>query len=605
MHFTDFHFLRPWWLLLLPLGIVAAWLLWRELRQGDAWRVVCDPELLPHLLVGPRGTHSALPFILLAVIWVLAVTALAGPSWNRLNQPFFRSLDTRVIVLDLSRSMDAPDVKPSRLERAKFKVADILERTEDGQVALVVFAGDAFIVSPVTQDVNTVANLLATLQTNMMPAQGSRADSGLRMAEQLLKQAGAAGGEILLVGDGVEGGTAELTAGRISDNGYRVSVIGVGSEDGAPIPLTDGGFLKDASGSIVVARTDFTTLQRVAERGGGRFARMRDDDEDLDIVMAAPLTPGEYEAVEDTYQAKQSWRDEGPWLVLLLLPLAALGFRRGWLLSITAVIALAPDASYALSWDDLWLRTEQQAARSLQNGDPARAAAVTADPAWRGSAYYRAQDYGAAADTFAKADDTTAHYNRGNSLAKHGDLEAALKAYDKALETDPGMDDAIHNREVVERALQSRQQGKHGQSTQRSQDHSGSADQDQSGQSPRPSNQDRAERSSQTPQQDPTPDPSQLTDSVADQGTGLESSERGEATVETAQSDDTNQDPQDAGSEAETLTQADSVSGSERQQAFEQWLRRIPDDPGGLLRRKFQRQYRRRGGEAKQTTQSW
>ena len=130
----DFHFLRPLWLLGLPLGPLLAWNLWRRLQVGVQWREVCDPHLLEHLLVAPAATRRRLPYWIVTAATTLALVALAGPAWERLEQPVYRTLNARVVVLDLSRSMDATDYLPSRLTRARFKVVDILRRSGDRPV---------------------------------------------------------------------------------------------------------------------------------------------------------------------------------------------------------------------------------------------------------------------------------------------------------------------------------------------------------------------------------------------------------------------------------------------------------------------------------------
>ena len=330
MNLSDFHFLRPYWLLaLLPLGFML-WRLRRPSGDGGAWRQVCDPHLLPHLLVHQAGRDSRLLLWLLGLGWLLAVLALAGPTWSQRPQAVLRNLEAQVIVLDLSRSMAAADLKPSRMIRARFKVADILQQRDEGLTGLVVFAGDAFTVSPLTHDTNTIAALLPELTPGLMPTQGSRADLGLRKAAELLQQAGLNQGEILLVADGDNGQATLKTTQTLRKQGFRVSVLAVGTPQGAPIPEVGGGFLKDAAGNIVVPKLNSTALQTLARAGGGRFSPISADATDLDILLA----DRDNLRVETEQLERQTtvWQEQGPWLVLLLVPLMALAFRRGWLL---------------------------------------------------------------------------------------------------------------------------------------------------------------------------------------------------------------------------------------------------------------------------------
>ena len=220
---TDFHFLRPWWLLALPALIALLWTLRRQQRGGADWREFCDPALLPHMLIGTPGKQARHRLWLAATTGVIAVLALAGPAWERLPAPVFRNLSALVVVLDLSMSMNAADLKPSRLERARFKIEDILRARKDGQTALVVYAGDAFAVTPITDDSATIAAQLSALSPAMMPSLGHRADLGLQTAGRLLKQAGLKSGDVLLITSGEGSHEAEKAAADLRTQGCRRS----------------------------------------------------------------------------------------------------------------------------------------------------------------------------------------------------------------------------------------------------------------------------------------------------------------------------------------------------------------------------------------------
>lgn len=569
----DFHFLRPLWLLGLPLGPLLAWCLWRRLHAGVQWRDVCDAHLLPHLLVASATGRRRLPYVILIAATTLALLALAGPAWERLEQPVYRTLNARAVILDLSRSMDATDFHPSRLTRARFKVVDILRRSRDRPVGLVVFAADGFIVTPLTQDANTIISLLPSVDTDIMPAQGSRADLGLEAAGRMLERGGARRGEVILITDGVKGRRAETQAARLRDAGFRVSVLAAGTPEGAPIPVQGGGFFKDLKGGIVVAMTDHDALRAIARAGGGRFASLSNDDADIEHLLSGEtLNPWDVDmqAVERTSEA---WRDRGPWLLLCVLPLAALAFRRGWLLVLPLAIAVVPMPARAVGWDDLWAHPDQQAARALEDGDAARAAVVARDPLWKGAALYRDGQYEEAVDVLAESEGNLAHYNRGNALARSGRLREALHAYDTVLKADPQHRDARYNRDLVARLLEQIRQ----QSRQHQNDASGAQEQ-QGG------NDQQQRASSDEEQRD-------ALDQGADAGG---KSEAGEARDRAAQA-----------TERASAAARDAPLTPEEQQAMAQWLRRIPDDPGGLLRRKFQLEYSKRRPERPQGTDAW
>ncbi|MES1265788.1 MAG: VWA domain-containing protein, partial [Variovorax sp.] len=231
----NFHFIRPLWLLaLIPLAL----LVWQIRASGagdNPWRRVVDARLLPLLLVGRGQTADRAALWLLAAGWLIAALALADPTWERRPQPVYQTTAARVVVLDLSRSMNATDLKPSRLVRARFKVEDVLDLATEGQTGLVAYAGDAFTVSPMTRDVNTIRALLKVLDPELMPVDGSRADLGLLKAGELLRQAGTSDAQVLLIADGVQTdkvAATEAAATRLGSEGYRVIALGIGADAG-------------------------------------------------------------------------------------------------------------------------------------------------------------------------------------------------------------------------------------------------------------------------------------------------------------------------------------------------------------------------------------
>ncbi len=455
---TDFHFLRPWWLLALQVLALLLWA-WRKRRQGGGdWRDVCDPALLPHLLIGTPSRPAQKPLWLAGLAGVLAVLALAGPAWEKLPTPVFRNLSALVIVLDLSPAMNAADLKPSRLERARFKIEDLLRARKDGQTALVAYAGDAFTVTPLTDDTATIAAQLAALSPELMPVQGQRADLGLVAAERLLKQAGLKDGDILLISGGEGAKAAEDLAAKLHAQGYRVSALGVGTPDGAPVPLPQGGFLKDEQGNILLPRLDASALAALASAGGGMSRALRPDAEDLNALTSFFDRPAETQETTGTAEAVQ-WREAGVYLLPLLLPLAALGFRRGWLGAglLLMVLTPAPEPAMAFEWQDLWLTPDQRAQRELEAGQAGAAAQRFQNPEWKAAAEYRAGQFPEAAKALQGLDDAASHYNRGNALANQGQYPEAIKAYERALRLDPADQDAAYNKKLVEEALKKQQ----------------------------------------------------------------------------------------------------------------------------------------------------
>lgn len=579
---ADFHFLRPEWLWVLPLIIGVTVLLARRLLAAGNWQNVVDEALAPHVLSLSANRRSDYRWWLLGIGGIVAVLALAGPAWQRVEQPVFRSDQALVIALDLSRSMDASDVAPSRLLRARLKILDMLERRASGQTALVVYSANAFTVTPLTTDTDTIAALVNSLSTDIMPSRGSYPAAAINKGKRLLEQAGAGLGEVLLITDGGSSSAAERAARDLLKSGYTLSVLAVGTREGAPIPRSGGGFVTDQSGRIAVPKLEERSLRELAQAGGGRFAILSTDNRDLDFLLSGEA--GQRGARTDALMTDQ-WREEGPWLLLLLLPMAAMAFRRGWVLLIALAILPMSGPVQATVWDDLWLTKDQQAQEKLQEGAVADAIDLFESPEWRAVAQYRAQDYAVSADAFSAHDDARSLYNRGNALARQGELEAAIDSYEQALQADPENSDAAYNRDLLQQVLeqQESQQG----------DEQESSDQEGEGEESDSDSQSGQENSdgSQSKSDSQEGDASQRDDQESNQEDLEALQEELRRAAEAAQQNAEQLSQQQLTEEELAALRQEQ----EQEQALEQWLRRIPNDPGGLLRRKFRYQYQRSG----------
>ena len=605
---TEFVLVRPWWLMAIPPGLALVWWLRRRWSRSGSWEPVVEPALLSHLLVGAGTPRREWPWTVMAVAVVVAGLALAGPAFERLDQPVFRTLAARVIALDVSRSMDTRDLAPSRMVRARHKVSDLLRRSRDGRTGLVVFAGDAFLVAPLTRDADTLVHLLSAIDTSVVPVQGSRPDLGLAVARELLEKGKATTGEVILVTDGVKGPRTRDTAETLAGRGIRVSVLAVGTEEGGPVPLAEGGFLKSLSGEIVIPRVDAATLRAVAGAGKGRFSTVTADDADIDWLLGSRVDDPWRRALEEVDRTTDEWRDDGPWLVLALLPLAALAFRRGWLFALPLATSLSvPDAG-AFEFADLWARRDQQAARAIERGDTDRAAELAPDHRWRGTALYRGGRHDESAGAFARGDGAEDHYNRGNALARAGDLRGALEAWGQALARDPGHEDAEHNRKVVESLIEAQPEPQGGDGD------GGRGD----GVSLGDAGDDAGNRTARRPDEEAlrAGEGGESGDGASGTPRGTQGGERGRSAHAPEGSRGTpagETNGVDAGAggrvagadRAQEGLDAGQPIDEERRLAYEQWLRRIPDDPGGLLRRKFALEYRARGEQPPSRSDAW
>ena len=579
---ADFHWIRPAWLLAIPVVVAVAVLLARRQLGAGHWRDIIDPALMPYVLSRTPGRGSDYRWWLLGLAGIVASAALAGPAWQRIDQPVFRSDQAMVVALDLSRSMDAQDIAPSRLARAKLKILGMLDRRQGGQTALLVYTANAYTVTPLTDDADTIGALVNSLSTDIMPSRGSYPEAGIRKGQSLLEQAGVGYGEVLLIADGGSSPAAEKAARDLKAAGFSLSVLGVGTREGAPIPRQSGGFVTDNRGSIAVARLEERGLRDLAVAGGGRFAVLTSDDSDLEHLLSGEIRAAT--AASDDSMASDQWREEGPWLVLLLLPLAALAFRKGWVLVLVVFIMPYPQPAEASLWDDLWLNKNQQAQRALEEGKPADAAALFDDTEWRGVARYQSGDYAGSAEEFAERADTRNLYNLGNAMAQQGEFDSAIDVYEQVLEIEPDNEDARYNLDLVRNIKEQQDQQTQGDDQQSTENPGGEGE--QSG-SDSQQNQEGSEGSSDSQQQADDGDPSQRDEEMTEEDLKALQEELERAAEEAENSE-----------QPEQLSEAELAAlrqQQEQQQAMEQWLRRIPDDPGGLLRRKFRYQYQRYG----------
>lgn len=577
--YLPFTFLRPLWLLGVLPALALCWYLYRHRRRRSGWDSLLSPALRRALVEGQPGRLYIGRYLLLASIWTLSLITLAGPAWESADTVQREDSASLIMVLQVSRSMLSNDLQPTRLERAKRKIRDILQRYPDRRVALVAYAGSAHLVAPLTRDHTTVINLLDALHPDIMPVRGQQADQALLLAADLRAEHGDSATQVLLLSSGIDDIDPErldLAADRL---GSSLQVIGIGTADGAPVPLAEGGFMRDDQGRILLPRLNEPALVEFARSEGGRYARMSLDDSDIEQLLESEL------AAQQANAEQRQRSDQGHWLLLLLLPLVALGARRGWLLIVLCALWLPQPAS-AMSWADLWQRPDQQAAALMADGKPAEAAALFEDPQWRARALLDSGDYAAAAAIWGalveqQPDNAELHFSHGTALALAGDYQQALAAFEQTLTRAPDHTAARHNRQRVEAYL--------------------------------------AEQREQQPEQEDTPADADTTPNAPTGGSGEEAEDGGNAAETStgaeqgsdsngtsgnqASSASTAEDaPADGGGSAtageltdspelEDNSNAGGGAGSRRQieqrQAVQQWLRDIPDNPAELLRRKF------------------
>lgn len=325
----ELHWLRPWWWVsLIPLLCVVIWQLRRRHPAND-WAQSIDPELLPFVLEPADSSVRRWPILLLGVVWLLVVAMLAGPVWEKRELPVFQGQDALVMVLDLSQSMLADDIKPTRLAQAKFKLSDLLDQAEGIQVGLVVFSQVPYIVSPLTDDMETLRAFIPALDTSVVPVQGSSLSLAIDKAAALLSQSQVTSGSIILLTDSTADQATLDAAEAAASRGHVLSVLGVGSEDGQPIRLEDGSLLQDSKGNIVIPVLKRQSLQQLAAAGGGIYTDISGTNSDVLSLYSTVRTTSAPGLQSEDQRESEHWVEYGPWLLPLLLPLVLPVFRRG------------------------------------------------------------------------------------------------------------------------------------------------------------------------------------------------------------------------------------------------------------------------------------
>lgn len=555
------HWLRPGWLLLLPLLGWLLWRLWNRQKRVGRWQMILPSAFHSALLSGGGGRESKLPWIVLGIGWLLAVLALLGPSWQRVEQNSQRPVDPLVVMLELTPEMLAADSPPTRLEQARRKLLDLLQARSDSQTAIIVYAGSAHTLVPLSDDLATSKNLLDAIRPSIMPEAGQRADLAVRKALDLLEQGDLGQGRLLWIGSSLsEAERQGIRAAMTGRDAPALLMLGVGTAEGAPVTQEKGGFLKDAQGGILVPRLDGPVLKDFADSMAGRYTALRLDNQDLNDLG---LLDGPRSLISEGQKVRlDRWADQGYWLLLPLLLLAGCAGRRGWLLCLPLLLMTVPQASYAFDFQDLWRTPDQQGERLLRRHHPAEAARHFEDSRWQGVALYQAGDYAGAAQRFAQGSSAVDHYNRGNALARSGELEGAIDAYAQALDRQPDFPAALANKALVEHVLELNK-------TANPSSTEAKAETDENGDNARQGSAGDSSSSASSAPRDPDENrPPEAEQNAADQeASGAGGDADGPARA--------------AGRPAEG-----QVDG-EQKQALEQWLRQIPDEPGELLRRKF------------------
>lgn len=463
---ADFQFLYPnWFYASIPALILCGWLYSKPQRTS-----LIASHLTQQLGLDKRQSHRSIVSII-STAWLIAIIALASPSFQKQEVPSFGVNNARVIVMDMTLSMYATDIAPNRLAQARYKVMDLLPALKEGSTGLIAYSGDGYMISPLTSDTNTLASLIPNLSPDIMPVRGSNAAAGVKKAISMLTQAGHQQGDIILVADDISAKETRDIQDLLNGTNWQLSVMSVGTPQGAPIRLPNGDMFT-SNGTTVVTKTNVKGLQALAKAGNGVYTPLRADDRDIQTLTAAL----DHVELKTTKENKGSPELEvhinnGFWLLPILLLLALGAFRRGGIFCLAAILSfplLQPHDAYAaaaeptkmepgFNLNSAFKTRDQQGYEAYQAKAYNNAAALFVDKKWKGIAQYQAGDFQGAIQSFTGLNDVQSRYNLASSQAQANLLNEAKAGYEAILESNPDFTDAKKDLDIVEKALQQQQ----------------------------------------------------------------------------------------------------------------------------------------------------
>lgn len=448
----DFHFLRPWWLLiLLPLWFIVS----KTFSALSPWQKLVDPHLLPFLLKNgdssPKKWAKTIPYIFVT----LMVLALAGPTAYKLQSD--ESLNKRplFILLELSEHMTATDVSPSRLKRALFKISDLLAK-EDAAISVIVFAGDAHVVVPLTSDDNTIKELLSSLSSDTMPLKGVRLKPALTLLDSV-DLGMSKSSTVIITSSNVE----DFEEAKPLMHERHLIWWVFATPQGAPITNDRGEFKKNNQGDVLVSMLEASLKDKVSS-SNGIYLPLSESDKDVDFIVKA-------DALSSSVGTQQgivfdTWVDLGPYLLVvafLIFLVLAMRIRPWWLFGVI-LVAKAHDGQTA-GFLDYLLRSDQQAFNHLEKQEYDEAAKKYDNADAKGAAYYQAKKYDDAIGALKQSDSSDGQYNLGNAYAQKSQFDKAIAAYEKALTLNPNNEDAAFNKALLEKLKKEQQEQQNNQ----------------------------------------------------------------------------------------------------------------------------------------------
>ncbi len=604
MVLNELHFAYPLWLLAL-LVIPIIWGLFFFYFRGQKpihqLEKFIDKHLIPFLLLGGEQKKKRIWTQLLfwSIVWSCLVFALAGPRWN------FREIDTYTrdqslaILLDLSESMNAKDISPSRLGRAKQKIEDLLNQSNGAKVGLIVFAADPHMIVPMTEDKETIRHLLPSLDTDLVYVQGSKLAPALEMGAVMLENEPGTNKAMLVISDGgFEDASAIHTAKSLAERGIVLYTIGVGSQEGAPLKDRKGNVIKK-NGSPIISKLEKEKFREISNIGHGRYF---DADHSERVTLIFDDLEKKADVQQQAHKIQRIWEEQFYLFLLPVLPFFLLWYRRGYIFACLLVL-LMPIYSEA-SLKSYFYNGEQQASQSFEDGDFTSASEAFQDPYRKGVAYYRSRNYEAAEEMFRQSTRpevaSSAGYNLGNALVQQNKLQEAIEAYEDVLKKWPDHKEAKENLELVKKMLeQQKQQNQQDEKDQQDQQKNDQSQENKSDQNNKQNQQqqdqkDQSKNDSSSAEEKDNKDQKQ--DEAKDKGkdNSKESSKKSEKEKEPQQM---GQDEKRAQKQPKSSEEGKAQAKVRSQEDLDAdlWLNQIKNNPKSFLKNKFYLESKKNG----------
>ncbi|WP_336334506.1 VWA domain-containing protein [Pseudomonas putida] len=455
-----FHFLRPWWLLLLLPGVLLplAWTRRHDLKRQLTG--IIAPHLVEHLVIRPREVQRLRPVHLLGAVLVTGGVAAAGPTWTQDIPDFLDNRAPLILAVDLSPSMDADDMPPSRLAAARHTLHDLVQRRAGARTALIAYAGSAHLVLPATDDPGLLDTFIQALSTDLIAQPGKDVLGVVAIANKLLA-AEKSPGTLVLLTDGADTSQFEELGKRLADSDLQVLVLAVGSQDTGVLRDAKGMPRLDPQGRAVNGGFDAQGLQGLAKAANAPLGSLTLDNDDLDWIELHAQQ--HFQAAKGDGQTLH-WKDAGYWLCWPLLLLAVCCVRRGWRVSwlgtllLAGVLAGMPAPARAAGLADVFFTPDQQGRWAFEHGHYPQAAEHFNDPYWKGVAAYQASDYQGALTALARVDSAAAWFYQGNSYVRLFKFPEAIAAYRQALALQPDFAQATANLALAQALLKDYQE---------------------------------------------------------------------------------------------------------------------------------------------------